>query len=156
MSEELVIRPVDDADKAYVLSSWREAHRAGSPFRRVPWVIYKTVYGKILEQLVAANCIGAYYGDELLGFLVMTHGKRVNTLHWVQTKFQDRAGTPVRRRGVMTELLRAAELGQKFAYTLRARKEKGSKRTLDETLANHLLQSEGVVATYVPLLEWVK
>jgi hypothetical protein len=154
MSEELSIRSLDEKDRAYALSSWRESHRESSKFRRVPWSFYKHVYGKHFEKLIReAYVLGAYLDAELLGFLVMSRSKRVNTLHWVQTKFQDKDGIKLRRRGVMTELLKAADLGQRFAYTLRARKNKGV--FLDELLAKKLLETE-VVATYIPLLEWIK
>ena len=56
---------------------------------------------------------------------------------------------------------RAAELGPRFIYTLRARRDRaqlpdGSRtKSLDETLVASL-RARGVSATYVPLKEWLK
>lgn len=154
---DIDIRTLDEADMAYALVSWRESHHESPQAKRMPWPYYKERYGRVFEKLlVEGRCLGAYSAtgnNELFGFLVMSPGKRVNTLHWVQTKFKDTAGTLLRRRGIMTELLNAADLGKRFAYTLRARKKDGV--TLDETIAKKILERD-IVATYIPLLDWIK
>lgn len=117
------------------------------------WHAYKKTFGVMFSKLLDdpdTLKLGAYENEKLLGFLVSTPGKRVNTLHWVQVKF-DIDGTKLRRRGVMNALLSAADLGKRFVYTLRARKVKT--QTLDEILSEKLL-TQGVTATFVPLQEW--
>lgn len=156
MSDICIVRELDEADMAYALVSMRESHHQSPGVKRMPWIYYKERYGKLFEKLISEGVtLGAYDpldGGNLFGFLVMTPGKRVNTLHWTQVKFKDRAGTLLRRRGIMTEMLRAADLGSRFAYTLRGRKEKG--KTLDEIIQAKLFE-RGTVATYIPLLEWL-
>jgi len=140
-------------DHAYALSSWRESHK--QTLRRVPWGAYKMTYGREFAALLKAPdslVLGAYgASDELLGFLVASPGKRVDVLHWTQVKFKNKAGEYVRRRGIMTALLDAAELGDRFIYTLRARRE--GKRTLDDVIAERLA-ARGVVATFVDFQTW--
>jgi len=158
------IRLLDLTDKGYALASWRESHKAAPGVHRVPWSFYKHEYGEIFAQIINApttKLLGAYAtNDKLLGWLAMTPGKRVHTLHWVQVKFE-LDGIRMRRRGIMTELLNAAELGPRFVYTLHARRDRvrlpdGSmSRSLDESLVA-ALQARGIVAAYTPLKEWVK
>ena len=144
-------------DLPYVLSSWRESHKQAPGVDHVPWVYYKAKYGAIFRELLsspASKLLGAY-GDEseLLGFLVATPGRRISVLHWVQVKFKDASGQSLRRHGIMTELLAAADLGSRFIYTLKGRRERG--HSFDETLVK-TLASRGQTAVYTPLLEWVK
>ena len=151
---DVYIRSLDDADKPYALVAWREAHHAAAA-KRMPWKFYKERYGRLFEQLLSDHIsLGAYSdGGELLGFIVFTPGKRIHTLHWVQTKYQDEHKISLRRRGVASQLIAAAKLGDRFAYTLHGRRVNGA--TLDEIVAKHLL-NKGQVAAYVDLLEWIK
>lgn len=143
-------------DVGYALASWREAHHQTPNVSRIPWPAYKQLYGQQFERILrdpGSLTLGAYTDDELVGFLAATPGKRVDVLHWVQVKFKNRSGEHIRRRGVMTALLEAAELGDRFVYTLRARRD--GKRTLDDILADKLA-ARGVVAVYSPFREWLK
>jgi len=149
-------------DRAYALSSWRESHKQTSACRRVPWAFYKEHYGTPFARILADGgtlALGAYRvtpdgPGELLGFLVATPGRRVDTLHWVQTRFQDAAGAHVRRQGVASKLIEAAQLGSPFVYTLRSRRAQG-RTTLDQVLAEKLA-ARGVTAVYEPFQEWLK
>lgn len=159
---DVVVTELLDADRPYALSSWRESHKQAPGVDRVPWASYKREYGAIMTRLLfdgGALLLGAYRAtpdgpSELLGFLVSSPGKRVDTLHWVQVKHKDAAGASLRRAGLMTKLIAAAEFGERFVYTMRARREPGH-GTLDRLLAKKLAE-RGVVAGFVPLLEWVK
>lgn len=155
----IVVRSLEDADKPYVLASWRESHKQSPGCDKVPWRYYKYEYGESIAKLLddpTTVKLGAYGDDTLAGYLIMTPGKRVNTLHWIQTRFEI-AGNNVRRRGIMTLLISEAGLGKSFVYTLRGRRIKRvpGKKSLDEVLADWLL-ARGVVATYVPLKDWLK
>lgn len=159
---DVSILELNDDDRPYALSSWRESHKQSPGVDRVPWSYYKKEYGRTFEQLLSSGgtlALGAYRvapdgPTELLGFLVATPGKRVDTLHWVQVKFKDAAGAPLRRQGLMTQLLTAANFGERFVYTLRARREPGH-HTLDKLLAKKLAE-RGVAASYVSMKEWLK
>ena len=157
------IRPLDKADVGYALFSWREGHKKAPGVDRVPWSYYKHEYGTAFAKILddAKNVLlGAYtHENKLAGWLVMTPGKRVHTVHWVHVK-HELDGKLMRRRGVMTALLEAAELGARFVYTLHARRDRAqlpdgsTTKSLDETLVA-ALRARGISATYVPLKEFL-
>lgn len=155
------IRPLRAEDVGYAITAWQEAHKTSPTARRAPWWAYKREYGDVFKQIVddpATIMLGAYDGvDQLLGFLVMTPGKRVNTLHWCQVKRKLAGKRVPERRDLFFRMLKAADLGARFAYTLRGphvAKETGA-RSLDELLVNDL-RAKGVTATYIALKEWLK
>lgn len=154
------IRPLDADDVGYALVAWREAYKQAPGVSRLPWEYYRTVYAPMLKRLIddpSTELLGAYEGNTLLGFLVMTRGKRVHTLHWCQIKNKVDGRRVRDRRELFFKLLDAADLGSRFVYTLRGprcRKETGA-RSLDELLVADL-RKRGVVATLVPLKEWLK
>lgn len=158
------IQDLSPDDRGYVLASWRESHKQSPGADKVPWGFYKYEWGTMLSKIIndpTTKMLGAYADTgKLLGYLVMTPGKRVSTLHWVQVKFE-LDGEKLRRRGLMTALLEAAELGPRFIYTLRARRDRktlpdGSvTKSLDESLAATLL-ARGAVAVYEPMKSWLK
>lgn len=164
VSDAFTIRKLDDEDKGYALVSWRESHKSAPGPDRVPWSYYKHEYGSVFSKILnspESKLLGAYSDeDKLLGWLAMTPGRSVNTLHWVQVKYE-LDGVKLRRRGLMYALLEAAELGPRFVYTLRARREKApigenTSRTFDEILVHALLRDKGVVGTHVSLKDWIK
>lgn len=165
MSDTFTIRKLDDEDRGYALISWRESHKSAPGCDRVPWSFYKHEYGKLFSKILndpASKLLGAYDDNgKLLGWLAMSPGRSVNTLHWIHVKYE-LDGEKLRRRGLMYALLEAAELGPRFIYTLRARREKlttdegETTKTFDEILARALLRDKAMVATYVALKEWVK
>ncbi len=158
------IRPLDAADRGYVVASWRESLKQAPGHDKVPWSYFKATIGAELSRITndpTTRLLGAYdEGEKLLGWLAMTPGKRVHTLHWVQVKY-DLAGEKLRRRGLMSALLDAAELGPRFVYTLHARRDRkplpdgGTTKSLDESLVL-ALQEKGITATYVALKEWLQ
>lgn len=160
----MIIRPLDKADYGYALFTWRESHKQSPSMCRMPWAYYKDTCGYTFEKLLDADTsrvLGAYTSDgKLLGWLIMTPGKRVHTLHWVHVK-HSLEGERLRRHGIMTKLLEGAELGKNFVYTLHARRDRarlpdGSiTKSLDESLVA-ALRAKGITATYVALKEWLK
>lgn len=155
------IRPLDEDDRRYALFAWREGAKKAPEHDKVPWAYYKDVVVPRFAQLLdECRVLGAYDAHELRGWLAMSPGKRVHTVHWVHVKHTLGDGARGRRQGVMTALLDAAELGQRFIYTLHARKLTPSERapgikTLDEVLVA-ALRARGVTATLVPLKEWLQ
>lgn len=158
------IRRLDSDDYGYALFTWRESAKKAPGFDRMPWAYYKDAIVPAFARLLdttASVTLGAYTRDDkLIGWLTMTPGKRVHTVHWVHVK-HELDGERMRRRGVMTALLDAADLGSRFIYTLHARRDRArlpddsTTKSLDETLVA-ALRARGVTATYVPLKEWLK
>lgn len=158
MSDFVEIAELHAVARPLVLASWRESHKQSPTASRMPWQMYKRTYGDVFSRLIddkSTLMLGAYLdNDELAGFLVATPGKSVDTLHWVSTRFKSAAGALLRRRGVMSKLIAAANFGPRFVYTLRARREPGH-RTLDVLLAK-VLAERGQAAGYVALTEWMR
>lgn len=156
----MIIRPLDAADRGYALTAWQEAHKTSPSCARAPWWAYKKEYGAIFKQIVndpSTVLLGAYDERGLLGFLVMTPGKRVHTLHWCQVKRKIGDERVRERRHIFFELVDAARFGARLVYTLRGpklRKEAGAK-SLDELLVA-ALRDRGISATHVPMKEWLK
>ncbi len=159
----MIIRPLDKDDYGYALFSWREGHKKAPSVSRMPWSYYKDTFGHAFEKIIddpTSRLLGAYVDDKLVGWLVMTPGKRVSTVHWVHVKYE-LDGKLKRRAGVMTALLEAAQLGKNFVYTLHARRDRATlpdgtaTKSLDESLVT-ALRVKGVTATYVNLKDWLK
>ncbi len=157
----LNIELLHDDDRGYALEATMEAHKNSPGCDRAPWWVYKIKYGAMLKTVFNADttvALGAYEDNRLLGFLVMTPGKRVATCHWCQVKGRIDGTRVLDRRGIMFALLKAADLGPRFIYTLRGprcSKSKYGVRSLDELLAAEL-RARGQAATYVELKEWIK
>lgn len=168
-----MIRPLDSSDFGYALFSWRESYKKAPGVDRMPWAFYKDVIVPVFERILqdsSTRVLGFYSDadavigpDKLAGWLAFTPGKRVDTVHWcyVKHRLDGLPAMAVRRRGIMTELLEAADLGTKFVYTLHARRDRATlpdgsvTKSLDESLA-HALRARGVTATYVALKEWLR
>jgi hypothetical protein len=157
----MIIRPLDADDVGYALTVWQEAHKTSPQCRRAPWWAYRREYGDLFKKLAddpTTVLLGAYdERDRLLGFLVMTPGKRVHTLHWCQVKRKIGDERVLDRKRIFLELLEAADLGQRFVYTLRGPRvtKVTGVRSLDELLVNDL-RAKGITATYVALKEWLQ
>lgn len=155
------IRSLDADDVGYALTAWQEAHKTSPGCKRAPWWAYRREYGDLFKQIVndaSTVMLGAYDERErLLGFLVMTPGKRVHTLHWCQVKNKIAGERVQDRRGIFFDLIEAAGLSPLFAYTLRGprvAKETGA-RSLDELLVADL-RARGITATHVSMKEWLQ
>lgn len=157
----MIIRPLKEEDIGYALTSWAECHKTSPGCRRAPWWSYRREYVDLFKKIVddpATVMLGAYDGaDRLLGFLIMTPGKRVHAVHWCQIKRKLDGKLVPERRDLFFRLLEAAELGQRFVYTLRGPRvdAKTGAKSLDEILVNDL-RAKGVAATYIPLKEYLQ
>lgn len=155
------IRPLKADDVGYALTVWQEAHKTSPNCRRAPWWAYRREYGDLFKKLVddpTTVMLGAYdEHDRLISFLIMTPGKRVHTLHWCQVKRKIADERVLDRRRIFHAMLEAADLGQRFVYTLRGPRvdQKLGARSLDELLVNDL-RAKGITATYVALKEWLQ
>lgn len=161
------IRKLDEADRQYALFSWRESAKKAPEYDRVPWGYYKDAVVPTFQKLLETGVVlGAYTAEgALVGWLAMTPGKRVHTVHWCHVK-HELDDIRMRRRGVMLALLDAADLGERFIYTSRARRLTRDERakqpqalahakTLDELLVA-ALREKGVAATHISLKEWLQ
>lgn len=155
------IRSLDTDDAGYALFSWREGHKKSPSHERMPWSYYKDTLGHAFQKILddpTTKMLGAYDPSGLRGWIAVTPGKRVSTVHWVHVKHTLEDGTRGRRQGVMMALLDAAELGPQFVYTLRGRRLERDARpmkSLDEAIVA-ALRAKGVTATYVALKDWLK
>lgn len=160
----MIIKPIESRDRGYVLFTWREGAKKAPSVCRLPWSYFKDTLGYAFEKILddpTTRLLGAYTSDDkLVGWLVMTPGKRVHAVHWVHVK-HELDGERMRRRGVMTALLDAAQLGKSFVYTLRARRDRATlpdgtrTHSLDESLVA-ALRVKGASATFIPLKEYLK
>lgn len=152
------IRPMSADDHGYARATWREGMKDAPAYERMPWSLYKQTAGATVAKLVAdEQLLGAYVPDgRIIGWLCMTPGRTVNTLHWVHTRYE-LDGERCRRRGVMSALVDAAQLGKRIVYTFhgprRRRVEAGRGPTLDVVLVDWL-RDRGTVATHIPYQEW--
>lgn len=155
----VTIAPATESDLPYCLGSWSESHKLTPGHQRMPWGLYKQhAVPELRSKLAASTVLVAHAGGELVGWLAMSRGRRVHACHWVHTRYRvGQDGEPLRRRGVMTALLAAADLGSRFIYTHRGplpRHGKG-KTTSDEWITRKLAE-RGVFATFVPYQEWIR
>jgi hypothetical protein len=150
------IAATDEADRPFVRSTWRESHKQSPKCDRMKWPAYKATHGRDIDEILAredTKTLGAYDAEgRLLGWIAWTPGK-VPTLHYVYTR-HDLDGVKLRRLGVATALLEAAQLGKRVAYT-----HHGSKRQRGEPLDEMLVawaRAQGVTAFYVEAREFLR
>lgn len=160
----ITIRKLRDDDKGYAISSWRESYKQAPGVDRVPWPYFKATVGADIANIVNnpnTVLLGAYdHADRLLGWIAMTPSKRMQTVHWIYVKHKvDNQG--MRRRGIASALLEAANVGRTFLYTLHARRHRArlpdgsTSKSFDETLVA-ALRAKGIIASYLALKEWLK
>lgn len=178
------IRRGQHDDRRFIGQSWKESYKDAPGHRRTPWRMYNQTTAKdiyeLLEKPFVELLVAQESGGRIAGWIAFTRGKSISTLHWVFTRsllhdqtcklaWSRQAKDPppctctpavLRRRGVMTALLEAADLGKRFAYTFRGpRPHVGGKRggggvPMDDVLVAWL-RGRGVTAVYVPLVEWL-
>lgn len=149
------LRPVDPADRGYVRRTWFESHKTAPRYHRMTWPAFKATEGKAIEALIDhanVRLLGAYALDgKLLGWIAWSPGRSVSTLHYVYVR-QLCGETHVRRQGIATALLLAAELGKRVVYTFEGPRRRGMR--MDEHLVAWA-RGRGVNATYVPVKEFL-
>jgi hypothetical protein len=160
VSLSLDLRPLRAEDYGYARWSFAEGHKGAPGVSSMTWRYYKRFIAPELERALTfptTEILGAYLGGTVAGWLAFARGKRVSTVHWVHVRFQlGDGGMELRRRGVMTALLDAADLGDRIAYTFKgsAPKHRKDGKTMDERLLPWL-QRRGQHAAYVPWEQWI-
>lgn len=151
------IRPLRLDDRAYVRATWAHAYKESSRrLLQTPWSIFKQTIVRDLEAVAdSSSMLGAFSPDNrIVGWLAFSPGSRVDTIHFAYTrsKLDD---VETRRRGVMSALIDAAEIGSRIVYTHRgARPVKHRGRSgRSETAARHVPHGE---TTDVPIAEWLR
>jgi hypothetical protein len=156
----VLIRPVRLADKAYVRNTFAEGHKGAPGVMSMTWRYYKRFIVPELEHALcypSTEVLAAYDAtDTIVGWLAFARGQRVSTIHWAHTRFKIGDGPELRRRGVMTQLIDAARLSNRIAYTFKgAYPRHRSGETLDEKLLPWLA-GRGQFATHYAFEEWLK
>lgn len=169
----VTLRAAQPDDRAYLISSWLEEYKyASGRFARSPWGAFRRQVSPqiaaILDSPRTRTLVAAAPDGRIAGYLVYTPGTRISAVHWSHTRAV-LGGEKLRRRGVMTMLLEAAELGQRFIYTFKGPKKRKTRPgaaglvhtisahspNVDETIAAWL-RGRGVTAVYMPIEEWMK
>jgi hypothetical protein len=167
---------LSDVDRGYVVRTWTDSfHRARENYKR-PIGLWKGRQRAAIDRILAMPGTrvlvarhdtarmerdGADLGPACLGWLVCTTGRGWPTVHYAFTRHA-LDGAEWRRRGVMAELVDAAELGARVVYTHRGEYARGSLRSrqhyprgLDEEIAAWM-RARGKSVAYVPLEEWIR
>lgn len=159
----IVARLAVPADRKYILASWAEAYKAAPKMRDMSWTLYKLHIVPTLQAVLDrpdTRLLVATTPSEpdIVGWLAYVRGKRVSTVHWVHTRYAvTKGGEKLRKRGVMSALIGAAELGPRWVYTHRGpypRQREGKRETADAGLVRSLAK-RGITAAFVPWKEWV-
>lgn len=152
----------DDA-QGYIRGSWAEGYKLAPRMARLPWPVYKRTVAPALAAVLErpdTELLIAERAGSIVGWIALSRGPRVDTVHWVHTRFRVGAeGELLRRRGIMTALFDAADLHRRIAYTFRGPEPRGRDRhtnrlTADERIARWLA-SRGVTAAFVDIKDWI-
>lgn len=166
---ELRIAPAPNEALPYIRSTWCESyHRAPGNFHRRfrSWKrdalasIDRVLSDSATQVLVATSPdVQTTYGPAIVGWIVWTPGRSVSTVHYVYTRHEV-GGIEWRRRGIMTALIDAAELGPRVVYTHCGEAKVGGhwkKRQLPRPLDEEIVEwirKRGVTSVYEPIEEW--
>lgn len=158
---DVIISPVTDRDIGYCLGSWREALMTAPGNRRIPKGAFRRAITPQLTNIInASEILCATVDGVIVGWIAFQRGRFVNACHWVHTRYEDADGAPLRRRGIMSALFDAADLGERFLYTHRGGKPRHphleDKRHTTDEIVRRWLARRGVTAVYVPYQEWIK
>jgi hypothetical protein len=157
-------RDLAEDDRGYVRGSWAEGYKNAPKMARLPWAAYKRIVVPELEAALArpdTEIHIAEHGDDIVGWIALSRGARVDTVHWVHTRFRiGQTGVPLRHRGVMSSLFAAAELRKRIVYTFRGPTPRGrdrrvSRETGDERVVRWLA-TRGYTAAFVDFSEWAR
>jgi hypothetical protein len=148
----LLIGRATPEDMPYIRGKWSEGYKHSSnALAKLPWASYKRDVRPRLYAALAApdtEVVVAYLGADIAGWMALSRGKRVDTVHWMATRAQIGDGPPLLRRGVMTALVNATGLRDRIVYTHR-----GVKRS-DEWIGNWLARRGAISIVYEPYERW--
>lgn len=154
-------RPPYADEREYILRSWIESYRHAPGKRNLRWRDYLATQGPIFEEIldrIDTRALVSVVEDVIVGWIVFSRGKHADAIHWVQTRYRvGSTGSLLRKRGIMRELLAAAQLKPHVAYTFRGplpRKNEDGPRASSDTWIVPWLARHGIGAAHVPYSDW--
>lgn len=157
---DLVLSLMADDELPYVLGSWSEGYKFSERNAKLSWAIYKKHVVPELAAVLGRSdtfVLCARQGDVIVGWIAYCRGRSVDTVHWVHTRFRiGESGSPLRRNGIMTELINAASGRDRIVYTHRGPKPKHRGGVTSDEWISRWLAGRGVIAVFVPYEEWKK
>jgi hypothetical protein len=141
----------DPTEMGYVRGSFAEDYKeSSSRLAKLPWPDFKRLERPRLWAVIERDDTQLLVADHeglIAGWLAWSRGPSVDTVHWTHTRWRVGKGELLRKRGVMTALMNAAQMKRHIAYTHR-----GARRS-DEWIVPWLAR-RGVTAAFVSLKEW--
>ncbi len=147
----VAIRPASADELPYIRASFSEGYKQSSnALAKLPWPTFKRDYRpRLLDAIGSAEVLVAAHDGWVLGWLALSRGRRVDTVHWMATRLKiGLQGQPLRRNGIMRQLVNAADLRDRIVYTHRG--VKGS----HEWIAKWLARRGAVSVIYEPYERW--
>ncbi len=139
-----MLRPATAEDMPIVRGQFAAGVKESSNrLSKLPWAPFKRDFRPALfEELAAAEVFVAAEGPEVVGWIAVTRGKRVDTIHWLTSRHNHR------REGVARALVDRVALTPRIVYTHR-----GVRRS-DEWLVPWLQRRGAISVVYAPYKEW--
>jgi hypothetical protein len=128
----------------YVRAAFAESiKRSSNALDKLPWATFKRdVRPRLYHALDDAEVLVADLDGNVAGWIALTRGRRVDTVHWMTTRM------PLRRRSVMQQLVAAAALKDRIVYTHRPR------AAVDEQVTGWLRRRGAQGVVYEPYERW--
>ena len=167
---EIRIAPAPLEALPYIRATWCEsyhrskehAHRRFRTWKRGTLSTIDRVLGDPATRILIARSPEVEterHGPAIVGWIVWSPGRSISTVHYIYVRHEV-GGIEWRRRGIMTALVDAADLGRRIAYTHHGEARVGSywkpknlPRPLDEEIAEWL-HEQGVTSVYEPIERW--
>jgi hypothetical protein len=146
------IRPMRAADRPKVLRDWAEGYKDSPRCRRKVWSDFKRADRPVLDECLArpdTTVIVADLQGAPVGWMAFCRGQSIDLIHWIYVTLAQR------RRRVMAQLVAAAQLKQRLAYTHEAAVPRRAGERADVWIARWL-RAGGRFVSHVPYQEWSK
>jgi hypothetical protein len=171
-----IVDGLPDADRGYVIREWTDGIHATKGNHKKPFRFWKPVWReqitRVLDMpetrtLVAHHDTerlmrdGSDLGPTCLGFLVWTPGNAGRgwpAIHYAFTRHSV-GGVPWRRRGVLSALVDAAELGPRVQYTQHGEHRRNGRQLSPVPMHEPIvewLRGKGMAVAYTPIEEWLR
>lgn len=147
----VVVRPARTDELAYCRGSFAEGFKlSANALGKMPWTAYKRdVRPRLTACLAAAELLVADLDGDIAGWIALTRGRRVDTVHWIATRLRIGVDGPsLRRHGIARRLVDAAQLKDRIVYTHR-----GPKRS-DVWISQWLGRRGAISVVYEPYESW--
>lgn len=138
------VRLMADDELPKVRSDFSEQYKLSSnTLAKLPWRAYKRdVWPGLHEALNRAEILVADHGGRIAGWIALSRGRRVDTVHWIATRHE------LKRQRVMAQIFDAAGLRDRIVYT-----HKGPQRS-DQWVAQWLMRRGAVAVVFEPYEKW--